>query len=55
MELAVDGLGRDVIDVASHLTALRPMISGADGRTTQTPEFGFDVRLTVSEQPVAAG
>ncbi|GAA4536404.1 hypothetical protein GCM10023161_11420 [Mycobacterium paraffinicum] len=53
--MAVDGLGQDVFDVESHLTAQLPMISGADGRTTQTPEFGFDVRLTVLVQPVAAG
>lgn len=44
-----------VVDVDSHLTAQLPMISGADGRTTQTPGFGFDVRLTVLQRPVAAG
>ncbi len=47
--------GLDVYDVSTHLTAELPMISGADGRTTQTPWFGFDVRLTVSLRPVAAG
>jgi hypothetical protein len=53
--LAVDGVGPDIFDVVPHLTAQSPMISGADGRTTQTPSFGFDVRLTVLARPVAAG
>ncbi|EFG74467.1 hypothetical protein HMPREF0591_5625 [Mycobacterium parascrofulaceum ATCC BAA-614] len=48
-------MGPHIIDVVHHLTAQLPMISGADGRTTQTPRFGFDVRLTVLERPVAAG